>query len=929
LIIALSAISLDAQDLKIAVIRVSFQTDASLATTGDGQFVLHDTVALDCPDWTLDPPPHDATYFSDHLRAANNYWRKVSENHQGVDLANSAIFPAGDTASYRLPHDMLYYHPYNQDYDETAKLFELSRDAIQLADADIAFDGYTTVIIVHAGMGGDFAFALDPTPGNIPSAFLSTTDFASYGTLQTDEGPLADLIIIPESQNFLQYKETRSLFADSSDPCFYQVGLNGTLALMLGFELGLPPLYDTETGTSLVGGFALMDQGSNNFHGIAPAYPSPYSRVSQGWITAVNHGIGDTVQVAVNDPPVRIDISADEYYLIENRQRNLQQPAELPEWIDTSGYDTVSVVLANSGVVLDVDEQHAGLPGNGIYIWHIDESAWNSTDNPNGGSIQLVDFVEADGAQDMGHTTQLLFADYLETGWWFDPWFAGNAGWFHLNRQQTVTPDSLLSFTPTTFPATNANDGTPSHLQLGNISRNGSVMSFTVGSDRLVATGNSDTFIGWGADRAGFYSLNADSSELLYASFADGNLLTTPAAITAEQIFSESIDNNLTYRYPWVATQRANGLRFINIETGITHFNTLVDSIRELSVNGTLVTYFAKQSGANVLVNWDTNAGTSSVQTLPSPAQARFQTNAGFTPFYGTETLPYPSGVAQVADYSGLIPVPAQLDVLSWSTATASLHISHLPEDLSDELGVARPEYILPCDADEDGVYELALFYADQIQVITQQGVAWNGNPFATEPFFGNPLIFPLLNGELGIFLRQADAYSIYSPSGKLLDSGVLPAVSAPVRNSLGLSHGQILLRSGALLLHFDNAYTGLLDPYWIDPQGSSRGDRVTIVQPGSATIPQGLKNESAYNYPNPVKGPRTTIRAWIGSADTWRIEIFSLDGHQIKYVDQPVEQQQAYNEWDWDASQVSNGVYLAQVSAGGQAEIIKIAVIR
>jgi hypothetical protein len=564
----LSILPVHGEVLTVAVIRVEFQTDDSPATAGDGRFILQDTMDLECEDWTLDPPPHNATYFRDHLLSANNYWQRVSNGNVSIDTVNSKVFPENANEAYVLPHDMLYYHPYLEDYDETGKLFELSRDALFLADSAIDFNAFSTVILVHAGMGGDFAFALDPTPGNIPSAYLSETDFNNpdYGYLVTDEKTLDDLIILPESQNFQQYEETISLFEDTSDPCFYQVGLNGTLALMLGFHQGLPPLYNTETGRSLVGGFALMDQGSNNFHGIVPAYPDPYTRIEKGWTTPDVKTIGDTVSIAVDDPPVRINISNDEYYLIENRQRNMVTPANMTVWIDSLIADTVSVILGQSGVVIDVDEQHAGLPGNGLHIWHIDESAEFTEQNPNGGPVQLVDFLEADGAQDMGYTTQLLFAEFLETGWWFDPWFAGNEGWFHLNRNQEVKGDSLLYINSSTFPSTNANNGLPSHLAIENISRNGSTMSFSLASDRLVGTDAISSVIGWELYGEDLWAFNADSTQILRCSIDSGHLVIMgTASLDPDSVFQGSIDNGFNYGYGLIAPIVESGVRLFDI----------------------------------------------------------------------------------------------------------------------------------------------------------------------------------------------------------------------------------------------------------------------------------------------------------------------------------------------------------------------------
>ena len=933
---ALLALSLAGQELKVAVLRVTFLPDSSPATTGDGSFVLEDTVDLECTDWSLDPPPHDRSYFQDHLQAMDNYWQKVSNGGVHVNVGESKVFPLNESEVYQVPHEMLYYHPYLEDYDETEKLFELSRDVIALADPDINFDEFTTIILAHAGMGGDFAFALDPTPGNIPSAYLSQPDFSEYGFLQTNEGNLTDLIIIPESQNFLQYQETRSLFEDAEDPCFYQVALNGTLALMIGFHLDLPPLYNTETGVSLVGGFALMDQGSNNFHGIVPAYPDPYTRIEQGWVSPDVKGIGDSVSIRVDDPPVKISISETEYYLIENRQRDLLHPSNMTVWIDEPGFDTVSVILSDGGVVLQVDEQHAGLPGNGLNIWHIDEEARHTNENPNGGSLQLVDFVEADGAQDMGYATQLLFADYLETGWWFDPWFAGNAGWFHLNRYEDIVGDSLLNFSAGTFPATTSNSGFPSHLRIENISKNGLTMGFSISSDRVVVGDSISSFMGWGAAPNSIWAFNADSSQIVTASFDDGALTQSPNGVIApaDVLLSDS-DSSFQFRYPWIFPNMNSSTHFINVETGDAHPNTRASKPFEIVLSRSeplTLSYFAEKDNGFVLVKWFDALSQSIIEgPLPGSPIARFQTTSGILPFYSSGAIdPTPVGVTPFRDPEGIsLPIYEEVDVLSWSNSENAIKISHLPSDEVEMVIVEKPMHIIPLDADMDGYYEIALFYENSIKIINQAGIAYNGSPFSVEAYIGNPLIGSTIDGELSIFLRHTDGYSIYSYTGELLDSGILPYVSGSIDNYLSTTNGLSLILSGQELLYFEYDLAILGKAVWSDPQGNRTGDRVTVTPMVTPESIPAIKSSSVYNYPNPIKGNTTTIRAWLGDVDTWSIEIFSLNGAQVVHTELDILQRNSYNEWVWDASDVSNGVYLAQIVAGDASEIIKIAVIR
>jgi len=886
-------------------------------------------MALECPDWELDPPPHDSNYFSDHLVAAHNYWAQVSQGQIIIDTLNSHVYPASQNGAYVLPHDMLYYHPYLQEFDETTKLFELSRDAIALADPDIDFNAYSTVILVHAGMGGDFAFVLDPTPGNIPSAYLSDTDFTTHGVLQTDERLLDDLIIIPESQNFQQYAETIALFADAEDPCFYQVALNGTLALMLGFHFDLPALYNTESGRSLVGGFALMDQGSNNFHGIVPAYPDPYTRIQAGWGTAVVKNVGDHVNLNINDPPVRISISASEYYLIENRQRNLIAPAHMGEWIDGPGYDTVSVITGNSGVVVRVDEQSAGLPGNGLNIWHIDESAWFTEDNPNGGPVQWVDFVEADGAQDMGQATQLLFADYLETGWWFDTWFAGNAGYYDLNRYQNVNSDSLLTFGPKTFPATISNYGIPSHLSISNISKNGSTMSFTVGSDRVMRVDSISSIIGWGDSEVlgrELWGFNVDSSQIVKFIADSGRFVPESVSLlNPDSIFQGNLENSFTFRSPWIVPSKPKGVTLFAISSGYRVDVPQLDSLFELSVQPRTDAHFFAKQGEN-FVSGERNIYTN--QVIITPLEDRphtsFLASSGFEVFYGLSSDPAPAGVRHRENSQNT----NGTNVVSWSAAIEKLVITHLGDGSEEYLKIEKPLHIIPLDADDDGSFEIALFYPNIVKIINQSGVVWNGSSFGIESYYGNPLIGTFVDGQLGIFLRHANHYAIYTFDGEVKETGVLPHNLSDIENSSRIVNGTVYVLSGQELLYFDYETLESVS-FWIDPQGSISGDRIALLQGLPANDAADLKKGSAFNYPNPVKGRSTTIRAWLGDVDEWSIEIFSLNGAQVGFVALDVEQQNSYNEWTWDTSDVSNGVYLTQVSAGGKSDIIKIAVIR
>ena len=73
------------------------------------------------------------------------------------------------------------------------------------------------------------------------------------------------------------------------EPCDIQYSITGTWAMMIGFAVGLPPLWDINTGQSGVGVFSLMDQGSNNGRGIIPAPPDAWTRIYAGWELSLIH----------------------------------------------------------------------------------------------------------------------------------------------------------------------------------------------------------------------------------------------------------------------------------------------------------------------------------------------------------------------------------------------------------------------------------------------------------------------------------------------------------------------------------------------------------------------------------------------------------------------------------------------------------------
>ncbi len=469
--------------LRIIALRVEFKPDTIPETTGDGTFDLSTPEAP-----TIDPPPHNKSYFSAQLQALANYYATVSN---GKLVLQWDVFPEEENAAYRLEREMAYYGPDTDQAEAEKRLAELFSDAVSLADQqdNLAFDAYQSVIIFHAGVGNDISFDLDPTPNDISSAFLAFEDLR-----RELGGGRADFQGIPV-QNGSHFVRNGIILPESQSQEGFEYGLLGTAAIMMGFQLGLPSLFNTENGATAVGRWALMDQGSGNFQGMLPAEPNAWEKVYMGWEKPIVVRSGEQFQVAAAREQLspnrvyKIPISDDEYFLIENRQRDVNgdkvavgydQHGNRVEFKDPGQLVSDAVI----GVVVRVDEYDFGLPGSGILIWHIDESVIREKLPENRINTDFfhrgVDLEEADAAQDIGRFYGFLSPGYgAENGIQEDAWYAENPIPTLVNKTEAVI------FGPETMPSTASYTGAASHLTIYDFSSSAPVMQFSVRHELL------------------------------------------------------------------------------------------------------------------------------------------------------------------------------------------------------------------------------------------------------------------------------------------------------------------------------------------------------------------------------------------------------------------------------------------------------------
>ncbi len=142
----------------------------------------------------------------------------------------------------------------------------------------------------------------------------------------------------------------------------------GTFCHEFSHVLGLPDLYATDySNEEHPDIWSIMAAGARNNSGHTPPALSAYERYALGWtepeileVAEEEYSLASQENRAFIIPTA----SADEYYIVENRQR--------------AGWD-------------------AYLPGHGLLIWHIDydEAAWKHNYVNNDASHQRIDLVEA------------------------------------------------------------------------------------------------------------------------------------------------------------------------------------------------------------------------------------------------------------------------------------------------------------------------------------------------------------------------------------------------------------------------------------------------------------------------------------------------------------------------------------------------------
>lgn len=486
--------------LRILAVMADFQEDIDDATFGNGKF--ESIYSQDYGNSILDPLPHNKAYFENHLKFVQNYFKKVSDGQLNISytILNDIVTVSQTMRNYTPPLD---------DVNDHTPLGEYVEEVWQLADQqypNVDFSQYHLFFVLHAGVGKDIS--LPTSLGNdrdLPSLYLNQKSLQNiFGTefigfpVNGGNFNITNSAILPET-------ESREI--DGFDGItLIELTTNGLIAATVGSYLGLPDLFNTETGRSAIGRFGLMDgQSMFTYQGIFPPEPSAWEKMFLGWVTPTEISINETKLNLVNryvaemgdTSLIKIPINATEYYLIENRKRDALKDGSTVEYISNGQSYTVTFerdhenyifynVDTLKGVIVDVDEHDWALPGGdrnsvietfedlGLIIWHIDEKIIN--DNYESNTINNdkysrgVAIVEADGIRDIGETFQTIFGEtVIGEGTKEDTWYKKNPADYYENK-----------FSADTKPKAESNTKTNSLITLTDFSEISNSMSFNL-----------------------------------------------------------------------------------------------------------------------------------------------------------------------------------------------------------------------------------------------------------------------------------------------------------------------------------------------------------------------------------------------------------------------------------------------------------------
>jgi M6 family metalloprotease-like protein len=947
--------SILSEEYNILLIRVDFPIEDPdhETTSGLGVFDLRDYhTDPDVREEYTNPwdiPPHNRSYAENHLEALSNYWNAVSEDRINITYE---VWPREQDAAYTMSKKFYKYgnsRSKEQTFEKIAVLFEEAFETCKRVEGSVIdFSKFDTFMVMHAGLGRETSGGVI---NDIPSAYISGGDIEKYAgkPVIIDGVNLESGIIIPEMAS------TNGIY-----------GLNGIIAQMFGYRIGLPSFSNNRDGISSVGAWSLMDTGNMAFGhktlGYVPTHPNIWSKIDLGWITPLTVTADTTIDIAATHSNtslprgVKIPINDDEYLLIENR--HIYSPTDsLPADITFSGSDS-------TGVWTNIGHYDAFIPGPGILIWHVSDSIIeaNREENTINDDTARKGFylLEADGRQDIG--TMLLFG--------------------HEDDTFKLSGDNVLS--PETNPDSGSMWGGDSGITVTVNSDPGDVMNVTISfADNLngfplqVGTESIITSADLNNDGDDEFIVSHNDSAFVYS--LDGSLMGSienpghAASGYNEMTGSMDLFPNGELRYYHMADS--------GLESSTYAFNIALEGIHIWEGNTAIV--YSQESWINVFPHRRIDLGghTSSDfyaysftgdqgfdHTFPDSSGIRSYavTNDYIASITGSNTLyqGYNSDAGPLSFYpldadktTGPLLIDLDRNSVYETVITADKDLRIFSIDGTydrtslPDMPVGDP---IAADIDNDGYPEIIQCTEKQVYAFRTGGVIVENFPFDLPP--GNnsetitspPVVADLDNdGYLDIACATSAMRLVAFNPGGHPTSGFPRAVHGVITsspclfrfngtggtggfsgaNSIGLAY---ITADGTLMAHDlntqadDDLYQW---PMWKggpELSGAFLNDKIPSEVTTTATF-------EAFCYPNPITGDSGTFRITPSDATDCRVTVYTVDGRIVFKAYRKLSDMipGVANEIRMNADDLSSGLYIAKIETKQKTLIYKLGVLK
>jgi len=961
--------------LKILAVLVEFKEDNDPNTFGNGKF--GSIYSKNYGDTILDPYPHDVKYFENHLEFAKNYFKKVSNGKLNISYT---VLPRIITVSQMMRN----YSPPPSNPGDLSNLAKFAKEVWHLADSiysDIDFSKYNLFTIFHAGVGN--AYYPNGRLGierDLPSVYLSENSLKSifgndFNGFKTKNYSIKNTIILPTTES----KEIDSF----GEKILYQMSINGLIVGNIASYLGLPDLFNTETGVTAIDRFGLMDGNALfAFNGTFPPEPSAWEKIYLGWIEPIvidkiDKKINIVARLAaqVNDTVVvKVPINSSEYYLIENRQRDVKKDgATITYKIGNNIYtfhadkDRPRFNFSNAdtlaGVITDVDEFDWAVPGNGIVIWHIDENIIKEKIIVNKINADIknkgVDVEEADGIQDIGEHFTSVLGDFYGIGSEEDFWFSGNKAKLYKNK-----------FGPDTKPDTKSNSGANSLITIENFSPSANKMSFEIKfGENFIKPVSS---LSYNFKNPQMISIPSENYNSFYV-LDDNNLLMISRDNQKIKSFNNFSDKNIAsvnYGSDYVLGAIGNKINFLINNSIEEHTGSIDVSFRITSPivisneNNKLFAYAGTADGYLIKINIESlnNGIGNNYEIVKVADEDVIQICKPYNSTRGYFSLITTSSFYDSDNFKLSLPHKPLRAALLYDNSTSVFINIILTEGnyfYIIERGTIIKEFKINSEnhinnfslfADnEKGEGKILLNNGEKLEAYNLNGTLLDNFPII-ESYKGNFISVPLtadLNGDGVIDIIAAsdkgNLYAFDSKTTKVLENfpitiGTKIILAPAIYNYLPESMSPFSLQS--LMMIDKNNY---LLQWTIGIKSSAAGwnsEFSNSTNNSSIAFSKIISNdkrffpeEKVYNWPNPVYNDETFIRFYVSEDSEVKIKIFDLAGELVDELNDYAKGNYD-NEIKWNVKNVQSGVYFANVevkSASGKfaSKVIKVAVIK